>query len=1246
MRLARIISFLTAWFLLAGLGSAASPELVSRDAAGSPGQADSGSVRGGTEMRSSAVLDDGAVFFLSLAQLTPADTNVVTDYYCRNSAGTVTAVDLPTELVSGHFFWGGTDAGGTTFYLFRQFPDPSQFELRIGTLAAKTSLGVRSLIYAADFARGGGYAVYERDVSGFRHLFFHDLTSAPRAETQFTSGSNGDSRDPAISADGTVIVFSSRGSNVVPNDVNGVADVFRYDRTIGTSTLISQRLNHLVNADAVTPGISADGLVICFASADDSFVPGDTNARSDVFVSVGGAMQRCSVASDGIQANADSNSPQLNADGRFVVFVSRASNLAPGVDNGHSQIFLYDRDVGLVEALSLDAGGVPANADCFVPAISSGGRYVTFVSKATNLVDGVAGTWYQVYRVDRGPDFANHPPVASSISLAAAAGETFRFRLTATDADQDPIAFVLADLPAQGTVTDANGSALLSGHAYGATTFPWHFVPADGSVFADHFTFRATDGKALSAVATGHIRMVDQDFGAVTRLSIASDGTQSTLGSYLPYPGLGMSAEGGLVAFSSVASELDSTDNDVGFADIFVRDTVAGSTRLLTTGIAANRNSYRCAVAGDGRSVVYYTEDGNALIQQSLADGTRVTLATVSSYLSNSGPAVADDGTRTVFEKNGKVWLYDGETRATTEVSVTSHGETADASCGDIAISADGRVVAFRSGATNLAAGNPGGTQRVYLRLLDRAETVMVSATPAGQPVENAVKPALSGTGRYVVFLADDGTVGDGIGTVYVKDVGTGALVQVAASAANPTISADGRFVCYTSTGANARNQLFRVDLAANRGPPQIVSNAAGLEGNGDSYRGVLSATGRLVAFASNATNLVAGDTNAACDIFLADFGIPQNSLPVPTLTSLSTDKNVPLVEVALTCTDAEQNDIRIEIVSGPTRAAQFVLNGLRPGHETVTFTYVPRADYSGLDSFSYRCRDGEGWSVPVTVTITVNPEDLPPQLTLSSGQFVMATGTAQGVIPQDMFELTDPDDPDGPSPTEVWIEILSEPVTGVLLDKDGIELHQGDRTLLADFPLTYQAHSAGEFATEWISFRASGADWTSAAVELEVVVGAVLQTLALKTGWNLISFKMDPLEPDPTTLFAREGWARAVGPVWFWDTHAGRYDGAQALVGGLGYWVFILGDELLLEDIPGSPIADTLLPVFPGWNLIGPVGYGAEGDPPGATDELPGPLWQWDTRLRCYRAAERLFEGLGYWLYSVAETAVELGLQ
>ena len=1230
-----IVGFVALSVILAGPGRAADLALVSRDAAGNPGQADSSVAQGGVEKRVATVLDDGTVFFISQSALTPADNNAVVDYYRQSSDGVIAAIDLPAGLASGNCFWAGADATGSTVYLFRQYSDPTQFDLRFGPIGNGHSLGVKSTVKSAAFAAGGGYGVYERDVSGFRHLFLHDLTSASQTETQFTSGTNGNSGNPAISANGTQIVFSSTASNVAAGDAYGVADVFLYDRTNSAFTLISQRLNTLVNADALTPDISADGQVVCFVSADDSFVSGDTNGKSDVFVCHAGVMQRCSLASSGIPADQDASSPRLNTDGRFVVFVSAADNLAPGVGNGFSQVYLYDRDIGALEALSVTAANVPANADCFAPGISPAGRYVTFVSKATNLVSGITGTpRYQVYRADRGPYVANHPPVASGISLAGAQGATLRFGLTATDADHDLIEFRPAALPAHGTLRDANGSALLSGQSYGAVSFPWQFVPTDGSLFTDNFTFRATDGKADSAVATAQIRMVDPTRGAITRVSVATDGTQGSLDSYMPYPALSISADGSLIAFGSAAT-LDPTDLDGGIADIYLRDTVAGSTRLVTTGGAGNKIAYSCALAGDGRSLVYFTEDGNALVLQDVASGARQAIPAVSTYAGNSGPGISHDGTRVVYEKDDQVWLFDRAAGTTAKVSVNSQGEVADKSCGDSAISANGAIVAFSSDATNLPAAIPGGTRSVYLRLLDRSETVLISTTQAGQRVENARKPALSATGRFVAFLEDGG---GGTGTVYVKNVATGALRQIAVAAANPAISADGRFVCYTKAGTNGRNQLYRADLAGDPATLQLVSNSAGQEGDGASYPAVLSATGRLVAFAANATNLVAGDSNGKCDVFLNDFGAPPNHLPVPTLTAVSTAEDAPLVDIPLTYTDTEDNDVQTEIVTGPAHATQFTLSTLRPGQETVTFTYVPVANYNGQDSFTYRCRDGEGWSAPITVTITLRPVNNVPRWT---GLPVLWRTQPNQEFRLDLSRFVDDPDTRDAVP-DILRFSLPQSAAGVSLD--------GSVLVLSATAVTGPQATAIRVG---VTDREGG---SIAEFEHELAINARTPvTLALAKGWNVLSFPMAPEPSAPALLLTQPsgpgGECLYRGPLWYWDAEAVCYRSAETVEPKRGYWVLCPEAASVTLQVAWMPTVDSRVNLLPGWNLVGPVGFGEIATPtvpgPGTGTPIPAEhIWRWDGARYVHPVQSVMECGKGNWIWTSLPATQTVNIQ
>ncbi len=1228
MRLVCAITFL-AGILLTGSTLARSVELVSRTAAGNPGQADSGSIRGGSEMRPASVLDDGSVYFVSLAQLTSADSNVLTDYYWAAANGTMTAVDLPTGIANGHFFWGDTDADGGKFYLIRQFPDPSQFELRFGGLANKTLLAVRANITAAAFAGDGTYAVYERIVSGYRHLFLQDLTSTAITEIQLTEGSNGDSRSPAISRDGARIVFSSTGSNVVADDNNGVADVFLYERASGDFTLISQRFDNFANSAALSPDISGNGQVICFTSADHGFVPGDTNASSDVFVYQAGTMQRCSVASDGTQANADSRSPRLNANGRFVVFISTASNLGPDLSNGFSQVFLFDRDLAQLEVISRNADGTPADADCFEPEISPGGRYVTFVSKARNLSPGVEGAYYQIYRVDRGSQYANHPPTAQNLALTAPQGTSIPFILTATDADQDEIKFIIQVQPAHGRLTDANGTVLTLSQEYDAAGFPWYFVPADGSVFSDSFSFRVTDGKTVSALASVSIRMLDPNFGAISRLSIASAGTEGTSDSFLPYPGLDISADGSLVVFSSTASELDPADADNGLADIFLRDTVADSTRLLTPGGSQNKKSYRCVLSGDGRTTAYYSEEGNGLILQDLFSGVRTTVVNVSSYLNNSGLGISDDGMRVLYEKDGQIWLFDRALGTTQPVSLNTAGETANANCADSALSADGRSVVFSSSATNLDPANPNAVRSLYLRLPDEGLTRLIPTSQSGQALPNSIKPALSETGRYLIFLAD------AVGTLYRKDLAGGELQQLAVNAANPSISADGRFVCYTKVGENGKKQLYRADLAAATRTVQLVSNAMGQEGDGDSYRGALSATGRFVAFASNAENLVPDDSNAKCDVFLNDFGIPLNELPIPSLSSITIDVDMQLRGVPLTYIDTEDNDVRTEIVSRPAHAARFDLHSRRPFEKFATFSYTPAANYQGEDSFSYRCADAEGWSAPQTVTITI---------------LALLRWTDMPVLwvmrPEQEFRLdlsryvADPDT-SNPDPDNFLFSLLQGSSSSARIEST-VLIISAEGTAGSE-PLFLRIGVARGQAGTVVEF----------AEELALHVREPLEIL-LHAGWNLLSL---PMLSEPTatallqtkTISAAAGEWRPLGPVWHCDVETAVYHRVATIEPGRAYWVFCPESVSLTMQVAWEAPVDPTIALVPGWNLVGPVGFAEFAIPTWSVTGSPiasENVWGWDGAKWEKPSHNILGRGRGYFFYSHAAQNADLLLE
>ena len=137
------------------------------------------------------------------------------------------------------------------------------------------------------------------------------------------------------------------------------------------------------------PEISAGGRYVAYASAASNLVPGDTNDLTDIFVHDRrtDVTERVSVASDGTQTNDNSSALAISASGRYITFISDASNLVTGDTNEIGDIFVHDRRTDLTERVSVATDGTEAN-EGLQPAISANGRYVTFTSDASNLVPG------------------------------------------------------------------------------------------------------------------------------------------------------------------------------------------------------------------------------------------------------------------------------------------------------------------------------------------------------------------------------------------------------------------------------------------------------------------------------------------------------------------------------------------------------------------------------------------------------------------------------------------------------------------------------------------------------------------------------------------------------------------------------------------------------------------------------------------------------------------------------------------
>ncbi|HUS66822.1 MAG TPA: hypothetical protein VMZ28_19930 [Kofleriaceae bacterium] len=197
--------------------------------------------------------------------------------------------------------------------------------------------------------------------------------------------------EATISADGSAIAFSFGGGDLVEDLHSDAIQIYVRDRSGGGSEVISVNSDGDAAAAASTePQLSADGVQVAFRSEAANLHGSDENGAADVFVRdrIGGVTELVSQSSDGEPADAGSSSHSMSADGRFVVFVSEATNLVDGDDNGVADVFVRDRQTGTTARVSAPVTGGDADGASVAAVISGDGRVIAFSSAATNLMAG------------------------------------------------------------------------------------------------------------------------------------------------------------------------------------------------------------------------------------------------------------------------------------------------------------------------------------------------------------------------------------------------------------------------------------------------------------------------------------------------------------------------------------------------------------------------------------------------------------------------------------------------------------------------------------------------------------------------------------------------------------------------------------------------------------------------------------------------------------------------------------------
>jgi TolB protein len=427
-------------------------------------------------------------------------------------------------------------------------------------------------------------------------------------------------------------------------------------------------------------------------------------------------------------------------------------------------------------------------------------------------------------------------------------------------------------------------------------------------------TLTGTNGNGVTHTgATSTLVVTTPPTTSVQSASVNSAGSQANAASSVSYDSA--SADGRYVVFSTTATNL-ATGNTYQYPEVYVRDLHSSTTTpasVSNSGVLADSACYGGNISSNGRFVVFWSDadnlytgsvlNGNSGVyvhdlslgsteREDIApDGTPANGASFGSAISADGRFVAfvSNASNLVSGVSGmQAYLRDRNTRKIVLVTAAMDGSPASSDLVDLAISADGRFVAFVSNATNLVSQNTNGLDEAFVRDVPAGVTYIVSVSSAGAPANASVLNnsglalALSADGRFIAFSSKaTNLVSEPLDDIvthvfaYDRQAQRNFLVDADSvgtplggwpSFTNSAISADGRFVAFYGF-----EQVLLRDLVANQtAVVSLASNGSAGNGTAISANWDLSLGGSKVVFASGSTNLVPSDTNGVADAFVA----------------------------------------------------------------------------------------------------------------------------------------------------------------------------------------------------------------------------------------------------------------------------------------------------------------------------------------------------------------------------------------
>jgi hypothetical protein len=630
-------------------------------------------------------------------------------------------------------------------------------------------------------------------------------------------------RYPVISDDGRYVAFSCGWPDcdaTPPMGTTPATVLFQFDATAGTTTIVYTNgfPPSALRDDVYGPEMTPDGGFITFAARVTEGVSQfcdvrrwDQQTGSNVVVSAD--------LNGAASTNSTSLAPVLSADGRFVTFVSNATNLVGNAIAGGWHIYRRDLLSNSNQLVDVDLLGVGSTADLLyvLPTMSSDGRFVSYSAPDGNLVENDNNKAEDVFVWD----------------AAAGTNELLSLRDAALEAKRE-----------------------------NATTTGVFSLSADGGRVA--FASRASNLVVNDTNGFSDVFVWDRILQTNLLISVGVDG-QSALGG--PSFGPQISSDGRYVLFASGATNLVSSDNN-GLYDVFIRDLQLQVTTLVsitTNGVSlGSYDSPLVTMTPDARYVVFARSASPSISAYfmfwgDLSSGETKQITSTPAY--RYTPTLSTNGQRvTVLDSSSRLYVWNA--LGQTPVSFISASSTSPA------LSPGGnRVLYYRSG-------------RLYCYDLNSRSNIN---SWLSMPIKSL--PSWSSDERFVTFATGSGLVAsdtNALSDVYLCDLQTGTLTLVSANAIgssggsgsseNPVFSGDGRFITYRSFATNllpvasVPPGIFRFDRVT--GSNQLVVARSPLPGPSWISRPAINTGGDVIAFATSDAGLTPGDLNRAADAF------------------------------------------------------------------------------------------------------------------------------------------------------------------------------------------------------------------------------------------------------------------------------------------------------------------------------------------------------------------------------------------